>query len=376
MTTDLARAAALAALLVLGHAVPASAQQKNVNERLQKLFDPKVIGAEATLQGEYRGKAGTKTFAAQVVARGDRRFHALVFPGGLPGDGWDGSTYAFLESAALADGVASFRSLGKDDLSASLGDSGFALTTKDDGKVTLAKVSRKSPTLGQAAPEGAVVLFDGKNLSAFQEKSTMEPGAAPTLFDGSLLAGAETKQSFKDYRLHLDFMHGFEPENIPWRRADSGVYLHQRYEVAIGDSFGFDFDLTGTAGPIAPTFFAERLLKGEKFAVFKGARSTTPPVMCGSIFRSSPKVPNYCVPPLAWQTLDIEFRAPRFDPSGKKTDPAVVSVKLNGLVVVDKQKVNGPTAHGAKGDVAEAPIWLQGYQRTVLFRNVWLVESK
>ena len=92
MTTDLARAAALAALLVLGHAVPASAQQKNVNERLQKLFDPKVIGAEATLQGEYRGKAGTKTFAAQVVARGDRRFHALVFPGGLPGDGWDGST--------------------------------------------------------------------------------------------------------------------------------------------------------------------------------------------------------------------------------------------------------------------------------------------
>lgn len=170
-------------------------------------------------------------------------------------------------------------------------------------------------------------------------------------------------------------MHGLEPENIPWRRADSGVFLHDRYEVAIGDSFGFDFDLTGAAGPTAPTFFAQRLLK-EKFAVFKGVKSTVPPAMCGSVFRSSAKVPNYCYPPLTWQTLDIDFRAPRFDDAGKRTEKPLISVKLNGLVVVHRETVNGPTAHGGRGDVPEAPIGFQGYQRTVLFRNIWLVETK
>lgn len=346
-------------------------------ERLAKLFDPKVIGIVASLQGEYHGGTGAKKLGVQVVARGDDHFHALVFTGGLPGDGWDGKAYAFLDRGALKDGKVAFRSAPEaaEAIALMLSETGIEGTKAGD-KVALTKVERKSPTLGQAAPSGAIILFGGKDLSEWQDRSEMEPSTSPVLYNGSLLAGLETKRKFKDYTLHLEFMHGFEPENIPWRRADSGVYLHQRYEVAIGDSFGFDFDLTGWDGPVAPSFFAARLLKGEKFAVFNGTKSKTPPVMCGSIFRSAPKVPNYCYPPLAWQTLDIDFRAPRFDEAGKKTEPAMVSSKLNGLAVVDQQKVGGPTAHGAKGDVAEASIWLQGYQRTVLFRNIWLVEKK
>lgn len=123
---------ALSVLFLASYAGPAAAQSKGMTERLQKLFDPKVIGVEAALQGEYRGMAGTKAFAAQVVNRGDRRFHALVYNDGLPGDGWDGSAYLFLESETLVDGSASFRALKAKGVTALLDEKGFTLTTKDD----------------------------------------------------------------------------------------------------------------------------------------------------------------------------------------------------------------------------------------------------
>ncbi|MEK0447360.1 MAG: hypothetical protein RLZZ399_2681, partial [Verrucomicrobiota bacterium] len=68
------------------------------------------MGLEAKLQGEYTGILAGKPVAAQVVARGDQCFHALVFDGGLPGDGWDGSPYALLESSPLENERAPFRS--------------------------------------------------------------------------------------------------------------------------------------------------------------------------------------------------------------------------------------------------------------------------
>ena len=78
--------------LVVGLAGRTSAQSldKTAEAAAKKLFDRKAIGVELELQGEYVGKHADKNIGVQVVARGEKSFHALVLEGGLPGDGWDG----------------------------------------------------------------------------------------------------------------------------------------------------------------------------------------------------------------------------------------------------------------------------------------------
>ena len=356
----------------------AAAQQAEPGtEALKKLFDAASIGVEASYQGEYQGTLEGKTVAAQVVARGDRCFHALVLNGGLPGAGWDFGDYRLLESGPLEQNRASFHSAGEDGSAAVLDSSGFTVTLSGKSAL-LRRVERKSPTLGLVAPPGAIVLFDVKkgsqNLESFEARKDIEGLTIPMLYEGNLLAGSVTKQRFTDYSLHAEFLTGFEPENIPWRRADSGVYLHSSYEIAIGDSFGFDFDLTGSSGPTPPKFFCTQLQQ-QKFAVLKGARHPTSPRVCGSVFTYPSRVPNACFPPLVWQTLDIDFKAPRFDGSGTKTADAIISVKLNGHLNVDNQIVPRPTPHGFKTEAPTGPIWFEAFGRRVMYRNIWLIEK-
>lgn len=365
----------LALGLVAGLAADAPAQplDKAGEAEAKKLFHAQTIGVELKLQGEYVGKDGEKQVGIQVVARGDKSFHALVLEGGLPGDGWDGGRYGLLESGPLSDGKVEFRSAGDDGASGVLDENGLTLK-RGEQKVLLKRVERKSQTLGKQPPAGAIVLFGGAkpNLDAFEERKDIEGLTAPLMFEGSLMAGAVTKRKFRDYALHAEFMTGWEPQNIPWRRADAGVYMLSRYEVAIGDSFGFDFDLSGATSPQRPKLLDEKG-KASKFPVAKGNGA---PRVCGSVFTYPSKVPNSCLPPLVWQTLDIDFKAPRFDDKGKKTAKAVISVKLNGHQTVDKLEVNGPTPHGFKGpETADGPIWFEAFGRRVLYRNIWLVEQ-
>jgi hypothetical protein len=365
----------LALGLVAGLAAEAPAQplDKAGEAAAKKLFDAQTIGVELKLQGEYVGKDGDKQVGVQVVARGDKSFHALVLEGGLPGDGWDGGRYGLLESGALSDGKVEFRSPCDDGISGVLDENGLTLK-RGAQKILLKRVERKSPTLGKQPPAGAIVLFGGEkpNVDSFEERKDIEGTTAPLMFEGNLMAGAVTKRKFRDYTLHVEFMTGWEPQNIPWRRADAGVYMLSRYEVAIGDSFGFDFDLSGATSPQRPKLLDEK----SKTSKFPAAKGNGAPRVCGSVFTYPSKVPNSCLPPLVWQTLDIDFKAPRFDDKGKKTAKAVISVKLNGHQTVDKLEVNGPTPHGFKGpETADGPIWFEAFGRRVLYRNIWVVEQ-
>jgi hypothetical protein len=208
-------------------------------------------------------------------------------------------------------------------------------------------------------------------VDAFEQRPDIEGLTAPVMFGGHLMAGAVTKRKFRDYALHVEFLTGWEPQNIPWRRADAGIYMLSRYEVAIGDSFGFDFDLSGATSPGRPRL-PDELKKPLQFPAQKGNGA---PRVCGSVFTYPSMVPNACLPPLVWQTLDIEFQAPRFDAEGKKISKAVVSVQLNGQQTVEKLEVNGPTPHGFKGpESPEGPIWFEAFGRRVLYRNIWVLE--
>lgn len=365
---------ALCWVIVWPVVAPAQTLDPAAEAATRKLFDVQAIGVELKLQGEYVGQDGEKSVGAQVVARGEKSFHALILEGGLPGDGWDGGRYGLLESAPLLQGRAEFRSLTDEGVSAVLDENGLMLK-RGERQIQLKRVERKSPTIGQQPPEGAIVLFGGAtpNMDAFEERKDIEGLTAPTMFEGHMLAGAVTKRRFRDYQLHVEFMTGWEPQNIPWRRADAGIYMLSRYEVAIGDSFGFDFDLSGATSSHRGKLLDEKSLSPK----FPMAKTNNAPRVCGSVFTYPSNVPNSCLPPLVWQTLDIDFAAPRFDSAGKKTSKAVITAKLNGHLTVDKQEVNGPTPHGFKGpETPDGPIWFEAFGRRVLYRNIWVVEGR
>ncbi len=145
--------AALAGCTLFGNPVTLAA-----GEKVSGPDDP-----DFAIQGEYSGEIETPDggdtikVGVQVIALGDGKFQAVAYPGGLPGDGWDGVT-RFPIDGQLEDGVAVFDA---DQGRGELKDGVLTVTAPGDVKAELKKVERKSPTLGAKPPEGAVVLFDG-----------------------------------------------------------------------------------------------------------------------------------------------------------------------------------------------------------------------
>lgn len=286
------------------------------------------------IQGEYEGtvkspdaeiKAGV-----QIIALGEGRFHAVAYPGGLPGDGWDGSTK--LESdGELKDGVVEFPG---DAVRGQLKDGLLKVLTPDDTVIAeLKKVDRKSPTFDAAMPEGAVVLFDGSGAAEFEGGKMSD--------DKLLIAGATSKRKFQDCQLHVEFLLPFMPKARGQARGNSGCYLQGRYEVQMLDSFGLDG------------------LDNE----------------CGGIYKIKAPSVNMCFPPLAWQTYDIDYTAAQFE-NGKKIKNATMTVEHNGQVIhKDVELPHATTASPVPEGPDPGPIYLQDHGNPVRYRNIWLVEK-
>lgn len=204
------------------------------------------------------------------------------------------------------------------------------------------------PTLGVKPPAGAIVLFDGKHLDAWAKKAgkawlTADGPARWKLVEGGaveIVPGSDSlisQRKFGDCLVHVEFRTLGAPTN-------SGVYLQARYEVNINETYGrTDGTPSGGLDNCTP----------------KGA---------------APKV-RASRPPLVWQTLDIEFRAPRFDAAGAKVAAARATVLLNGAKLYDQQELNPPTgAAGRLGEAPTGPLMLQEHGMPLQFRNIWVVE--
>jgi 3-keto-disaccharide hydrolase len=285
-------------------------------------LEPEQGGREYALQGEYQNES----LGAQVVAQGNGRFEAALQAGGLPGAGArpgpaarasgrdDGDTVTFVGDfdGALRDGTLRVQPVGAE-------------------PAVLRRIERVSPTLGAAPPPGATVLFGGPDLSAFA-KASLDPR-------GFLAAGARTRQSFGSFSLHVEFRTPFMPAARGQGRGNSGVYLQERYEIQVLDSFGL------------PT-----LEDG-----------------CGAIYAQRAPDLNMSFPPLAWQTYDIDFTAARFDASGARSAPATVTVRQNGVVIHDRVALSGPTGRGEAEGPEPGPLLFQDHWDPVVYRNLWLV---
>ena len=163
--------------------------------------DADKAGPDFAVQGEYVGEtAGKDKLAAQVVAEGDGKFTAYFLAGGLPGDGWDGKAKVKV-AAHSADGKTTFDGAG---WKGEIADGKLTGARADGAAFALNRVVRKSPAEGAKPPEGALVLFDGKDVSEWKDGHIVE---------GNLLAaGATTKKTFQDFKLHVEFRLPFKPK--------------------------------------------------------------------------------------------------------------------------------------------------------------------
>ncbi len=194
-------------------------------------------------------------------------------------------------------------------------------------------------------PTDAIVLFDGKNLSQWEDKDgkpatwivkdgcfTVKPGSGDIF----------TKEKFSNQQLHLEFRIPNDVKGEGQDRGNSGVFIMGEYEIQILDCYE-----------------NKTYSNGQTAAVYK---------------QSIPLV-NVCKKSGEWQSYDIIFEAPKFNADGTLGKPAFVTVLHNGVLVQNHYEIKGKTmyiglpkyiAHDAKS------LSLQDHNHKVSFRNIWV----
>jgi hypothetical protein len=365
MSRLLSTSTLVAAFVTLTLLVAPCDAQKNPKKWAGVWTDPadSTLPADFKFQGEYAGatKDGDK-LGVQVIALDKGAFQAVVYPGGLPGAGWDGKNKSLMDgkldgdkvtfepakdgkrrykgrTAAEFSATSKFPPMGHKEISGKI--EGEVLSGKM-GETTFEakKTTRVSPSMGAKAPEGAVVLFDGTSKDEWNG-GRLDEMTKLLNTDGNDIV---SKKKFGNYTVHLEFLLPYRPSGRDQERGNSGFYQADLYEVQILDSFGLD-----------------------------GKNNE-----CGGLYSKKDSDLNMCLPPLTWQTYDIDFASAVRDDSGKITKKATVTVKLNGVVIHDKVEINGPTGGGrdAKAEGTPGPIKLQGHGNPLQFRNIWIVEKK
>lgn len=301
------------------------------------IIDPAVAAEDPNfrLQGEFVGHWSTgeqsgKKFGLQIASLGDDNFSALEYTDGLPGGGWNKWDRRWWGGHRIDDQLSIYT---KGLIGSIQGNSGKILDESGAEVATLKRVIRRSSTLGATPPEGAIVLFDGTDNGEFEMPKITD--------EGLLCEGTITRRTVGDFKLHLEFMTPYQPISEGQGRGNSGVYMQERYELQILDSFG----LVGR--------FNE----------------------CGALYRTEPPFENMCLPPLTWQTYDVDFQAATFDTEGKKLTPTTISVRHNGVLVHDNYEMPNKTGAGKPEGPDQRPIRLQDHHNPVRFRNIWLIDE-
>ena len=213
--------------------------------------------------------------------------------------------------------------------------------------------------LSGEAPSDAIILFNGKNLSQWVMADDRSVPAKWKVADGILTVdkktgNIETKQSFNNYQLHLEWR---IPANISGEgqlRGNSGLFLASigkgdlGYELQILDSYN---NKTYTNG------------------------------MAGSIYKQTTPLFNAAKQPGEWQTYDVMWTAPTFNTDSTVKTPARVTVLFNGVLVQNNFELKGPTQYVGQPGYRQAhgasPIKLQAHgdkSEPVSFRNIWIRE--
>ena len=214
-------------------------------------------------------------------------------------------------------------------------------TTRPQPRIARARAALLTPP-----PADATILFDGTSLENWLDDKNAP--ARWTVRDGYMEVAAgtgniHTTSSWGDVQLHIEWMAPLPPEGEGQLRGNSGVFLMNKYELQILDSYGNDTYADGHAG---------------------------------AIFGEYPPSANASLPPGEWQSYDVIFHRPHFDGT-RLVEPARFTVIWNGVLVQDNVSLVGPTGQQRRPYTAHAdrlPIGLQDHAFKVRFRNIWVRE--
>ncbi|MBM88662.1 MAG: hypothetical protein CMQ41_09825 [Gammaproteobacteria bacterium] len=209
-------------------------------------------------------------------------------------------------------------------------------------------------------PSDAIVLFDGKNMDAWEHVRT---GKAPQwlIEDGILTVKNGTgtlvsKQHFRDIQMHIEWRPSGEVIGEGQSRGNSGIFMQSLFEIQMLDSWENPTYVNGQAG---------------------------------SVYHQYPPLVNAANPPGEWQNYDIIFSAPIYDRDGNLERPAFITLLHNGVLVLNHVEVLGstfprvpeykatcePYELGVTMDcTGKLPLLLQDHGQVVSFRNIWLRE--
>lgn len=208
-------------------------------------------------------------------------------------------------------------------------------------------------------PSDAIVLFDGKDESQWVSAQDHSP-AQWIVADGVLKVNKqggniETKRAFKDYQLHIEWRIPADISGSGQARGNSGVFL-----ASLGP---------GDAG------YELQVLDSYNNATYVNG-------MAGSLYKQSIPLANAARKPGEWQTYDVVWTAPRFNPDGSLKTPALATVFWNGVLVDNHFQLQGQTLYIGKPFYKaydRAPIKLQAHgdkSEPISFRNIWVRELK
>lgn len=201
---------------------------------------------------------------------------------------------------------------------------------------------------GLTAPSDAIVLFDGKNLDQWESASS--GGVAPWIVaDGAMTVDPrkgdiQTKQTFGDYQLHIEWRTPAEVKGNGQGRGNSGVFMQGIYELQVLDSYDNRTYSNGQAG---------------------------------SIYKQTMPLVNATKKPGEWQTYDVVYTAPRFNKDGQMLIPPYITVIHNGVLIQNHTQIQGTTPYVGQPESqphGRGPIKLQDHGNPTSFRNVWIRE--
>ena len=219
------------------------------------------------------------------------------------------------------------------------------------------KVVAPGPT-GGAAPADAVVLFDGRNLDQWVSANAEKSPARWTVADGVMTVdkktgNIETKRTFTNYQLHLEYRIPPGTTQTGQSRGNSGLFLAS---TGPGDA-GYEL----------------QILDSSDTKTYSNGQA-------GSIYKQSIPLVNACRQQGEWQTYDVVWTAPVFSADGAVKSPAYVTALHNGLLVQNNFALKGETVYiGTPQYKKHGPsaIKLQAHgdpSPPLSFRNIWVRE--
>jgi hypothetical protein len=193
-------------------------------------------------------------------------------------------------------------------------------------------------------PSDAVVLFDGKDLSGW------ENGENWSVENGDAIAGKgviTSKAKFGDCQVHLEWSAPTPPQGEGQGRGNSGLFLMGTYEIQILDSY------------INKTYYDGQ---------------------AGGIYKQTPPLVNAMRPPGKWNAYDIIWTRPRFNADGSLKSPAYITAIHNGALILNHFELQGNTPYSTPPSYTShedrLPLKLQDHGNPVRFRNIWVRDLK